>query len=232
MKTRIVLCVGCLASLCLMGSAFGVMYVVPENPGTRDGLSWETAYTSIQGGMYYSVTGDDGEVWVKEGTYNETLWMMSGAQVYGGFAGNETSREDRNVTENPTVINGGGANHVVTFHTPISNARLDGFTITGGTAQGSTADGDAGGIRCLMADETCAVANCIITGNTAIRNGGGMALEYSNIAVVNCRFDTNSADGHGGAIHCDYDSAPTITCLLYTSPSPRDRTRSRMPSSA
>ena len=27
-------------------------------------------------------------------------------------------------------------------------------------------------------------------------------------------------------------SAPVITCLLYTSPSPRDRTRSRMPSSA
>ena len=26
--------------------------------------------------------------------------------------------------------------------------------------------------------------------------------------------------------------APAITCLLYTSPSPRDRTRSRMPSSA
>ena len=25
---------------------------------------------------------------------------------------------------------------------------------------------------------------------------------------------------------------PNITCLLYTSPSPRDRTRSRMPSSA
>ena len=27
-------------------------------------------------------------------------------------------------------------------------------------------------------------------------------------------------------------AAPTISCLLYTSPSPRDRTRSRMPSSA
>ena len=26
--------------------------------------------------------------------------------------------------------------------------------------------------------------------------------------------------------------APTVICLLYTSPSPRDRTRSRMPSSA
>ena len=28
------------------------------------------------------------------------------------------------------------------------------------------------------------------------------------------------------------DLAPYISCLLYTSPSPRDRTRSRMPSSA
>ena len=31
------------------------------------------------------------------------------------------------------------------------------------------------------------------------------------------------------ALHAKYDSC---TCLLYTSPSPRDRTRSRMPSSA
>ena len=30
----------------------------------------------------------------------------------------------------------------------------------------------------------------------------------------------------------DLDSLITIGCLLYTSPSPRDRTRSRMPSSA
>ena len=30
----------------------------------------------------------------------------------------------------------------------------------------------------------------------------------------------------------DYDSDDNLTCLLYTSPSPRDRTRSRMPSSA
>ena len=34
--------------------------------------------------------------------------------------------------------------------------------------------------------------------------------------------------------YIDYysDGAPSLCCLLYTSPSPRDRTRSRMPSSA
>ena len=30
----------------------------------------------------------------------------------------------------------------------------------------------------------------------------------------------------------EFDDMPSYTCLLYTSPSPRDRTRSRMPSSA
>ena len=37
--------------------------------------------------------------------------------------------------------------------------------------------------------------------------------------------------GAGGAAHLP-GMVAAITCLLYTSPSPRDRTRSRMPSSA
>ena len=38
----------------------------------------------------------------------------------------------------------------------------------------------------------------------------------------------------GQSGHVNYDTIPGVvyTCLLYTSPSPRDRTRSRMPSSA
>ena len=37
-------------------------------------------------------------------------------------------------------------------------------------------------------------------------------------------------DGHSGAVRVE--DIPNIACLLYTSPSPRDRQRSRMPSSA
>ena len=42
-------------------------------------------------------------------------------------------------------------------------------------------------------------------------------------------------DNHGLTgthIGCDTTHCGACTCLLYTSPSPRDRTRSRMPSSA
>ena len=47
------------------------------------------------------------------------------------------------------------------------------------------------------------------------------------IEVVNSRFKTY------GEVYFQSDgSKPVTLCLLYTSPSPRDRTRSRMPSSA
>jgi len=45
---------------------------------------------------------------------------------------------------------------------------------------------------------------------------------------VEYRFECTSGEGHSS----DWQSEATYTCLLYTSPSPRDRTRSRMPSSA
>ena len=45
---------------------------------------------------------------------------------------------------------------------------------------------------------------------------------------INARFDAIAAFADIGA----FIEQPVKTCLLYTSPSPRDRTRSRMPSSA
>ena len=45
--------------------------------------------------------------------------------------------------------------------------------------------------------------------------------------------DEEHNDGARITLEKDGSIAPfSITCLLYTSPSPRDRTRSRMPSSA
>ena len=49
-----------------------------------------------------------------------------------------------------------------------------------------------------------------------------------------CFFDSESEDWQaiGDRYRPQADTARTTRCLLYTSPSPRDRTRSRMPSSA
>ena len=42
----------------------------------------------------------------------------------------------------------------------------------------------------------------------------------------------DSGVGHDSGVECVDECADVEDCLLYTSPSPRDRTRSRMPSSA
>ena len=47
-----------------------------------------------------------------------------------------------------------------------------------------------------------------------------------NLAYPVC-IVSNAEEGESNAI-----TVSSMTCLLYTSPSPRDRTRSRMPSSA
>ena len=56
--------------------------------------------------------------------------------------------------------------------------------------------------------------------------------------IISCELSTGvNAPGARGVAHCAAagTAAPGVqryACLLYTSPSPRDRTRSRMPSSA
>ena len=53
-------------------------------------------------------------------------------------------------------------------------------------------------------------------------NLGSIAKAYQSFSSANGGFNP----------HMDPEMSDTRNCLLYTSPSPRDRTRSRMPSSA
>ena len=46
------------------------------------------------------------------------------------------------------------------------------------------------------------------------------------------RPETDQQADNDATVGLDFDAHRVFTCLLYTSPSPRDRTRSRMPSSA
>ena len=58
-----------------------------------------------------------------------------------------------------------------------------------------------------------------------IKNARSSKMGKKDIMKIECPIDFMDLDILGFIDH-------NITCLLYTSPSPRDRTRSRMPSSA
>jgi hypothetical protein len=214
----------------------GECHVKADASGANDGSSWDDAYTDLQSALG---TSPCTEIWVAAGTYAPasgtdraaTFQMKSGVSIYGGFAGSEVSRDQRDWDANPTILSGDidandtvsparnasqvvGDNsyHVVTASGTDSTALLDGFIITAGKADGSSPDDVGGGLVSSGGDPT--LANLRFSGNYASTSGGGMFLDGgSTITLSGAAFWGNSAggaastDGGGGA----YSNASNLT---------------------
>ncbi|MDY6935148.1 MAG: Ig-like domain-containing protein [Spirochaetota bacterium] len=194
-----------------------ILYVVVGGAGSEDGSSWANAFDHPQDAI--DVASDDDQIWIAEGTYwrrsgtdTVLLTMKSNVDIYGGFDGTEESLNDRDYPEdNETILNG----HDEVYHVVVGshNARLDGFTITGGNATGGDSNIRGGGIfSSLKVDIT--IANCKFEENNAYW-GGGMYIGLSSITIENCTFDSNTST-NGGGIYCE-DNSNIVTiknCLL------------------
>jgi len=113
---------------------------IDNTSGTEDGLGWDTAFTTVQLAINAANAFGDGDVWVAQGTYPESITMQPGVQLYGGFEGDEATLSERDVSTYETIIDASTAGegraaayHVVTMDS-VTNTRLDGFTNTGGSA--------------------------------------------------------------------------------------------------
>jgi len=183
------------------------VYVNKANNGTEDGLTWQTAFNTLQEGVDAAFAQGGGEVWVAEGTYDEPRGAVTGALVlrdvvklYGGFNGDEVILGQRSPQANQTIIegadarNGDPAYHVVTG---ANNATLDGFTIRGGRANGAGTLGQGAGLYGVAVSMT--VANCTFTDNSATTAGGALFTSGGNLTVTSCLFEQNSVAMFGAA---------------------------------
>ena len=133
----------------LAGADAAVRYVAFDGSGA-DGQSWATAYRTVQAALDDAAVGAGDEIWVKQGTYQRTQFtgyisVNKIVHIYGGFAGTEIERDQRDWRTNVTTVRGviGSTNFVRCFRIT-ANATLDGFTVTNGDA--GSADG--GGADC------------------------------------------------------------------------------------
>ena len=181
--------------------ANATLYVVPS--GTGDGSSWGNAYGDIQTAInaastIYVNTTVPQEVWVKTGTYSTAtaaIVMKLGVDVYGGFAGTETDKNQRVKGANPwdytnvTTLNGGGAKRCVEAGSAnyASVVIIDGFTLTNGNGQGVQLTNTGGG---ALLRANLKLQNCIVTGNTTTGNGGGVNAAAG--IVSNCWIYSNT----------------------------------------
>lgn len=195
-----------------------IIYVTPG--GSGNGSSWSRGQ-DLAPALLAAQSGD--ELWVKVGTYtptnrtnpsdprSATFMLKSGVSIYGGFRGNETSRDGRPPfgfsTTLPrgslsltTTLSGQSSNsyHVVKGGTALRTDVLDGLVITAGKANGASPDDSGGG---LYADDGLpTLSNVAFFSNSAAGQGGGLYTSSNNAILRNVVFDTNSAGGGGGGM--------------------------------
>jgi len=201
------------------------LYVRHDATGTGTGQTWGDAFIDLQHALDVATPGSD--IWVAAGTYRPdretgdpgtSFILPGGVSIYGGFAGNELSLDERDLAANPTILNGdfGGENsyHVVYAENVQQRVLLDGFLIMGGHADAAGIPHNAGaGVRIIAS--SVALRNCVIRGNTADGNGGGISnITASVLRLVNCVISGNAAGSRGGGIQSYQSTLAVTNCTI------------------
>ncbi|MCK4343343.1 MAG: right-handed parallel beta-helix repeat-containing protein [Phycisphaerae bacterium] len=219
-----------------------ILFVDAEATGGHNGLTWADAYVDLQSALEDAAVshGLTTEIWIAGGTYTPsertdpsnprtaTFALVRGVAICGGFAGTENSLNQRDLSNlaNETILSGDLAGndgpgflnneensyHVLTSSDADETAVLDGFTVTGGNANGDSPHYQGGGI--YVAPGTPTLVNCTFADNAA-EYGGGMSNRYgSSPTLINCTFSGNLADEDGGGLSNHYSSPTLIACTL------------------
>jgi len=175
---------------------------ISEN-GTGNGTSWSQAAGDLGEILLTAQPGD--EIWVAAGTYRpdecsdcdqddreDRFEIPNQVQVYGGFAGTETQRTQRDWINNETILSGdinqdsqpdSNSFTIVYFENVDSTTIIDGFTIRDGSANDDLSSAESSG-----------------------RSGAGIynrGSSKSNPVIQNCKFINHFADAYGAAIYND-----------------------------
>ncbi len=140
-----------------------ILRVKYDSPTDGPGDTWANAYHTITAALGSAKSGD--EIWVARGRYVGTTTVTKpGSGLYGGFAGTETARWQRNWSANVCILDGNRAGRVLIANGSVSAPSVvSGFTITGGVSTDSV-----GTIACLAYASLC---DNVITDNVALTDG-------------------------------------------------------------
>lgn len=218
------------------------LYVDANANGAQTGLSWADAFSDLQDALALARrSAATTEIWVAAGMYtpgpapsgpsdwqarSATFALPCGGKIFGGFAGNETSRDQRDPAGNTTILSGdlagddatnGNAENaysIVNASDTNRSATLDGFTISGGNADTfGICDCDRGaGIRMGGNGDggSLRIVDCIIRDNVATFGGGIWLGGDSFPEFIGCTFLNNSATDSGGAVWSQSNNTPTF----------------------
>ncbi|MCP3905271.1 MAG: right-handed parallel beta-helix repeat-containing protein [Planctomycetes bacterium] len=171
--------------------AGSVIFVDADAGPGGDGTSWQLALQRVDDALDLAGAGDS--VWIAEGTYtpappggsrDETFLVGDDVAVYGGFIGDETIPEERDLAAHQTILSGDlngddgpefenfddNSLHVVTVDAGATIVTLDGLTISGGSVPSSV----SGGAGILADGSGIVLRHCTVRDNiTGLYGRGG-----------------------------------------------------------
>ncbi len=217
-----------------------ILFVNAAAAGRNDGTSWADALRSLDEALLQAAGsgGRTREIWVARGTYtpgtaqgvpgipnSAALRLVDALEVYGGFSGHETAREQRNPDPltNGTVLSGDMLGNdvadaprwdlsqqdnavAVVDAGQTRGSVLDGFTITAGNSNHI-----GGGLIVRGGDVT--VRRCRFIRNRAVR-GGAVLIQGGTPVFSRCLFARNLADESGGAIFAPAGETLVENCIF------------------
>lgn len=209
-------------------SAGEVMVLAGGRGCLTTGTTWGDSATELQ--CVLTDAGPGAEVWIGPGVYrptygpdrSATFAVAGGVEVYGGFAGGETSRDQRQpgtprpvlsgdiladdqvgaggVLTTPAGLVGSNAFHVVRVNSALTTTVLERVTISAGQANGvpGALCGDACGGGLTAAGGAILLKDLQFIGNTAGGRGGAIYAEQSSTVLISATLAANRAGSGGG----------------------------------
>ena len=217
----------------------GACRVKASSPSPGDGASWNTAYPDLQSALRDASCT---EVWVAEGLYKPTadaadrdasFVLDREVAVYGGFAGNETLRDQRDpgahvtvlsgdldgndlgsggISETPNQTRGSNSYHVVTIDAGSASVRVDGLVVTAGRASGGDGPVTGNGAGLYVLSDNVVLYDLRVVGNRAYR-GGGVYLDSASAQLERLEISGNLGVTRGGGLYCKGAAKPCSPTL-------------------
>ncbi len=184
-----------------------VFYVVEGGAGNKDGTSWANAFADVQSAVNaaeavssYSKPGK-AEIWIAKGTYKQstviTITVGRNIGFYGGFAGNETTKEDR-IDGNETILDGENKYGIIKIcDSSVTNLIFDNLIFQNSSSGYGLDLGYASYVE---------VKDCVFLNN----NGGIYTNGNGGHSIVNCEFKENKIT----SIYLKYTGANISNCIF------------------
>ena len=193
-----------------------VVYVAADGSDSNNGSSWQYPMQTIQAAADYITNNSlqlPGEIRVKgysNGTvYYGPVYIQSDISIKGGYTGNLSVPEERDLGENPTcitVLDGGDVdcNGLVVLYGVAATTTIDRIQFQHYTDGAITLSDLSVGMP--------TISNCNICSNS----GGGIRCTDASPTIYNCKIFSNTAD-QGAGIFADVYSFPDIEyCSIYS----------------